>query len=367
MKNQGSISIVKKLSKLWLVLLIVMGFFSPFLVNEVPILEIHKQKWSLPILNKKSYFLKKTNATAPDFVINPLFNFKSGIQLDQTLKSPSYQYLLGTDGYGRDLRATFIKGSGTTIFIAVCSVLLSLMIALLLGLFSGYYGNSRLRYPKWAFVLLFILAAGTYYFIVVSPYTSIQHGFAIWLLAVVSLFILFAKLKGNRTTLPIDKFVRYLLGIHQSLPGLLWIFLALMVSPKVSILSLIMLIAFLRWPSMTRLIRGETKRIVNMPYLEAAKMSGLSDAQLMIGHIFPNLKDQIFIALIYSLGNVIILEASLSFLGLGLAPDVATWGNLIAQSREHPQAWWLVIWPGLFISLTVMALYSLSKNDPIIE
>jgi len=368
MNSQASISSVfQKLAKLWLGFLLIMGLFSPILVNEVPIIEIRNQKWKVPILNKKSYFLADTIVSPPEFVIHPLFRFQSGIQLGQTLKSPTYQFWMGTDGYGRDLRAIFITGSGTTLFIAISSVLLSLIIALFLGLLSGFYGNSRFHYPKWGLVILLAVGIVGYYFLVASPYFNFQYGSYYWLLLMVALSWIVSKLKWKRLVLPIDDLVRYLLGVHQSLPGLLWIFLALLVFTKVSILTLVLLLAFLRWPGMTRLIRGETRRTANLPYLEAAKMSGLSDMRLMLGHIIPNLRDQIFTGIIFSLGNVIILEAGLSFLGLGLAPDVATWGNLIAQSREYPTAWWLVIWPGLFISITVMSLYALTKNDPILE
>jgi peptide/nickel transport system permease protein len=368
MTKQASISdVIRKLAKLWLTFLIIMGVFSPLLVNEVPIFEIRNKKWSVPVLNKKSYFLKDTFTSEPEFVIPSLFRYQAGIQLDKTIQSPSFQYWMGTDGYGRDLRATFIIGSGITLFIAVSSVLVALLISLFMGLLSGFYGNSGYHYPKWGLLVLFIIGTISYYFLVSSPYFKLKHGTYIWAVLMLGGFWLLSKIGGKSIVLPMDNLVRYLLSVHQSLPGLLWVLLALLIFPKISLIVLILLISFLRWPGMTRLIRGETKRIINLPYLDAAKMSGLSDINLMVRHIMPNLKAQIYVALIFSLGNVIILEASLSFLGLGLGPDVATWGNLIAQSREYPQAWWLVIWPGIFISITVMSLYALAKNDPIME
>jgi peptide/nickel transport system permease protein len=122
--------------------------------------------------------------------------------------------------------------------------------------------------------------------------------------------------------------------------------------------TLILVLAFLTWTATTRLVRGETLSIRERDYVLSARAVGATDAQIMFRHILPNLFSVTIVTLAINIGNVILIESALSFLGVGVQPPTATWGNMLSGSRSFfKQGPHLVIFPGLLIMLTVLCLY----------
>jgi peptide/nickel transport system permease protein len=110
-------------------------------------------------------------------------------------------------------------------------------------------------------------------------------------------------------------------------------------------------------PYLARIIRGETLKIAQMPYVEAARAAGTSDMMILIRHVLPNIMPPVIVQATISLAFAILAEAGLSFLGLGTQPPAASWGLMIQASRDYlDRAWWTGLVPGTAVALTVLGL-----------
>jgi peptide/nickel transport system permease protein len=207
---------------------------------------------------------------------------------------PGSPYLVGTDAIGRDILSRIIYGARVSLAVGLVSVAVSSVSGTALGLVAGYYGG-------WGDELVMRLA-------------DLQLSFP---------FILFAIV------------VIAVLG-----PGL----------PQI-----ILVLAVTQWASFARLARSETLVVREADYIQAAHALGVSDRRIIWRHILPNAVSAVSVLATLSVANNILLEASLTFLGLGADPSVPSWGGMLADSRNYIQtAWWDSTFPGLAIMFTVM-------------
>ena len=207
---------------------------------------------------------------------------------------PGAAYPLGTDAIGRDLLSRIIYGARISLEVGVLSVAASGIAGTCLGLLAGYYGG-------WWDELAMRAA-------------DLQLSFP---------FILFAIV------------VIAVLG-----PGLSRIVLVLAVT---------------QWASYARLVRSETLAVRETDYIQAARAIGLADRRIIWRHVLPNALGAVSVLATLSVANNILLEAALTFLGLGVDPSIPSWGGMLADSRNYIQtAWWDSTFPGLAIMLTVM-------------
>ena len=206
-------------------------------------------------------------------------------------------HLLGTDNLGRDHLARLLYAGQVSLFIGFMSAILALVIGVTLGILTGYYGGI------------------------------------------------------------IDDFVNWIITTITAIPGLvLLIVITAVFRPDAT--SLILVIVFLTWTATTRLVRGETLAIRAREYIVSAKAVGASDFRVMQVHILPNVFSLTIVTLARNIGIVMLIEAALSFLGLGVQPPTATWGNMLSKSREFiTKAPHLMILPGLLITVVVLCLY----------
>ncbi len=124
-----------------------------------------------------------------------------------------------------------------------------------------------------------------------------------------------------------------------------------------SAVSMPLLIGFLSWMTTARVVRGEVLSIKEMAYVEAARSLGATDGRLIVGHILPNAIGPIVVGATLTVGNAIIVESSLSFLGLGVQPPTPTWGNMLTDAQATMASEpWLTIFPGLAILLVVLSV-----------
>lgn len=217
--------------------------------------------------------------------------------LQKIYAAPDSENWLGTDDKGRDHLARLMYGAQISLSVAFTAAFLALSIGLALGIITGYYGG-------------------------------IIDDFMIWFI----------------TTL-------------GSIPGL---FLLLMVSSlfRPGPTAFILILGLLGWIGTMRLVRGETLALKEREYIIAARAMGASDARIMFQHIMPNLLSIVIVSLAIQIGGLILTESALSYLGFGINPPIATWGNMLSES----QAFWrksqlLVVGPGLLIGITVLCLY----------
>jgi peptide/nickel transport system permease protein len=154
----------------------------------------------------------------------------------------------------------------------------------------------------------------------------------------------------------VDTLLMRLVDISLSLPGIL-IAVLLSVVFEPSFTNVIIVVVFLLWPSYARLVRGETLGLKQQEFVALARIAGCSNLTIMFRHIVPNLLPSILVLATLHVGYVIVLEAALSFLGVGIPPPTPSWGVMVADGRGLiEQAWWVSILPGVAIVVTVLSL-----------
>jgi peptide/nickel transport system permease protein len=212
------------------------------------------------------------------------------------LQPPSSVHLFGTDDLGRDLFTRILYGARVSLFVGVVTVAISMFFGVLMGILSGYYGG-------WIDTII-------------MRYIDLQWAFPNFIIAV------------------------YLVAVFGT--GLLNVIVAVS-------------LAFL--DDFARITRGMVLQIREEEYVLAARSLGASDFHIMLRHILPNAIAPIIVQATLSVSYAILAEAGLSFLGLGVKPSTPTWGLIISDARTFfSRAWWLAIYPGLAIMLTVLSI-----------
>jgi peptide/nickel transport system permease protein len=140
-----------------------------------------------------------------------------------------------------------------------------------------------------------------------------------------------------------------------SIPYLLIaIVMAVLMGPSVN--NVIIILIVLGWTQYTRVLHSEVLRVKEADFIQLAKVAGCSKTRMMLRHVFPNIVNTLIILGTLNLGQVIIMEASLSFIGAGVPPVFPAWGRMLADGRQYiTYAWWLCVWPGLAILLVVLS------------
>jgi peptide/nickel transport system permease protein len=280
-----------------------------------------------------------------------------------------YRHWLGTGARGNDLLAGLIHGTRVSLTVGVVSMGLATVLGLFIGLMAGFWGDQRLTITrgKLLALLLGIFVAWFYSFYPVSfppEGASLFRRFFI-IIAIMAALLFFFNFLGSllaklprlnaRILLPVDSLLSRLIEIFVSLPVLLLIIIVAAVS-KPSLMNVMAIIGFTTWTGIARLIRAEMLRIRQLDYIQAAEALGYSSARIIFRHALPNAFGPALVAISIGVANAILIESSLSFLGIGVAAEVTTWGSLINAGRQNLDAWWMVVFPGLSILITVLSL-----------
>ena len=218
------------------------------------------------------------------------------IDLNSIREPPSFEHWMGTDDLGRDLFTRVLHGGRVSILIGLVAALVGTGLGAFIGSVAGYHGG------------------------------RIDNG--LMRLTDVAFAI---------PTLP-------LLIVLSSYSG-------------AAAASMAMIIGLLSWMGSARVVRAEVLSVREMPYVEAARSLGASNARIIMRHILPNVMGPVIVGGTLAVGNAIVLESSLSFLGLGVQPPTPTWGNLLqdAQATMATKPW-LTVFPGLAILMVVLAI-----------
>jgi peptide/nickel transport system permease protein len=231
------------------------------------------------------------------------------VNLFERFQSSSLQHPLGTDELGRDLLVRLLYGGQVSLMVGMVGAILAAIIGTILGLLAGYFGG---RFD--AFLMRFTDG-------VIS-------------LPLLPLLIVLAAIDLNKIGLPAS----------------------ITESEQISIYRIIFIIALFGWTTVARLVRGATLSVREHEFVQASIVIGAGPLWIMRWHILPNVVSPIIIATTLSVGNIILLESVLSFLGLGIQPPVPSWGNMLSNAQE--QIWSapaLAFYPGILIFITVMA------------
>jgi peptide/nickel transport system permease protein len=134
---------------------------------------------------------------------------------------------------------------------------------------------------------------------------------------------------------------------------LIALLVGVLVGPSLS--NIIVIIGVMLWSPFARMARNETLRVSRLSYIDLARTAGISPLRVALDHVLPNVAAPLIVLATLQVGTVIIMEASLSFLGVGVPPPAPAWGTMIAEGRSYVlSAWWICIFPGLAILLTVL-------------
>lgn len=234
-----------------------------------------------------------------------------GMDLAARLTAPfsSLGHVLGTDPLGRDILARVIVGGRISLTVGVLSVLGATLIGMIVGLVAGYYRGI------WETILMRCV--------------DVQLALPFILIA-----ITFIAIVGG------------------------------------SVRNLIVFMILAQWVQFARLVRAQVIELREREFIQAARAFGVSDLAQIWHHYLPNLLGPVVILMALNVGNNILLESSLTFLGLGVDPIIPSWGGMLADGRTYLQtAWWVSVFPGLAIMLTVLGLnlladWSRDRLDP---
>ncbi len=222
--------------------------------------------------------------------------------LSMRLANPGRVFLIGTDDLGRDAFSRMIYGVRISLTVGFVAVGISVLIGTCLGLMSGYFGG--------------------------------------W----------------------VDTFIMRLVDIMLCFPTFFLILLVIAFLEP-SIYNVMIVIGLTSWPGLTRLVRAEVLSIREREYILAAELLGLSNLRIFLVHLLPNVVAPIIVSATLGVGDAIMTESGLSFLGLGVQPPAASWGQMLSSGKEYIYiAWWLTLFPGLAILLTVLSFNLLGEG-----
>lgn len=290
-------------------------------------------------------------------------------------KSWRNRHWLGTDRLGRDVLAGMIHGTRSALLVGLFGTGLALLIGLWLGGLAGYYGDDRLR-AGWMAWLSAILGVIIGLFYSMQGYSAmIRAGWApvpaILVALAVGLGIPWCFIRLGRwmdrmagvrpRRAPLDLMIMRGVEAVQSLPGMLLLLALIPLFHAPSIWNIVLIVGLIRWPGFARFVRGEFLKIREMPYLEAAQLAGIPHRRILWRHAMPNAIPPILVVAAFGISSGVLIEAFLSFLGLGVPADSVTWGTLLNQARDQFSAWWLAVFPGMGIFLTVTAFNLLGE------
>lgn len=217
------------------------------------------------------------------------------IAVSERLEGPSASHFFGTDDKGRDIYSAIVLGARISVSVGLIAVGVSLLVGIPLGLTSGFFGGKA------------------------------------------------------------DSLIQRVMDMQMAIPGLILVMTAVQMLGA-SVQNVMIVLGISMTPSVNRVVRGSVLVIKQEQYIQAAQSTGVTNIRLMFRHILPNVAAPVIIIATGGLGTAILVEASLSYLGLGTPPPTPSWGRMLSGSSQtyFESAWWMAVIPGIAISLAVL-------------
>lgn len=211
------------------------------------------------------------------------------------MEGGSSEHILGTDHLGRDILSRLVYGGRVSLTVSLLVIFITAAVGTIIGITSGYFGGR------------------------------------------------------------IDGFLMRMTDVALSFPPLL-IAMLLSVGVGPGFFTVVFALSILGWSGYSRLVRGETLRLRNSDFVAQARVNGASDLRIMIKHIFPNILNSLIVVMTLAVGMMILAEAMLSYLGIGIPAPTPSWGSMVSDGRNDlDRAWWIATIPGIAIGLVVMS------------
>lgn len=295
-------------------LLLFTAMFAPLLAGEVPLLLADRHGVSFPVVGTPERYaqvdwqLLRAYNKLPAWqregvpqVIRPetvtaLFPLvphdPARVEMGRLLQTPSAAHPCGTDNLGRDILSRIIHGTRIAVAVGIVAMGIAAVIGMILGSLAGYY--------------------------------------------------------GGKTDMAVSRFIEVVICFP-----VLFLILAVLAFLPPSIINIMIVIGITGWTGIARLIRAEILKVKQMEYVSAARALGYSNRRILLRHILPNAVAPVFVSISFGIAGSILTETALSFLGFGVQPPTASWGQVLSLAREFPSYPHLAIFPGLAIFAAV--------------
>ena len=272
-------------------------------------------------------------------------------------------YLLGTDDLGRDVFARMMQGAWVSLTVGFVAVGIAVLIGIIMGGLAGYYGNVRMNFMQ----LLSMAAFFTSMVFLVSGQKEMAVNFMMASALFVSFSVVyyFVSVKGSTDpgvlrvlffdTVSVDSLIMRFVDIMLCFPSFFLILTVVAILPA-SIYNIMIVIGLTGWMGTTRFVRAEFLSLREQDFVSAAKAMGIRDLSIIFRHMIPNAIAPVLVSATIGIAGAILTEAGLSFLGFGVPPPHATWGNILSDGKRFLfDAPWLTYIPGLSILIVVLA------------
>ena len=291
------------------------SWLAPVIANNRPIIMSWEGRTLFPAVAQMvpfKFFVKYPQLSTLDFedlkydesvalMMPPVPYSPIATSLDHRLERPDQRHWMGTDELGRDVFARLLYGTGISLKVGLVATGISLVIGLFIGALAGYYGGIA----------------------------------DIVLSRLIEIVICFP-------------FLFLILAVIAFLPP--------------NIYNIMIVIGITRWTEIARYARAEFVRLKAHEFTEAARALGARDMTIIFRHILPNSLAPVLVTATFGVASAVLIENSLTFLGLGIQPPAPSWGGVLASAREQDFAWWLTIFPGIAIFVTVTAYNLLGEG-----
>jgi peptide/nickel transport system permease protein len=295
------------------------AIFAPLLANDRPIVMRYQGNWHFPIFSGMEkigpYTWKELKKDAPpllqldiegksdNFALWPPVPYSAEeYDLLETLSPPTWKHPLGTDDRGRDVLSRMIYGARISLSVGFVAVGIAIVIGVFMGSLAGYFGG-------W-----------------------VDH--------------------------VINRFIEILLTIPT-----FFLIIAIIAFLPPSIYNIMVVIGLTGWTGAARFVRAEFLKLRQLDFVTASRALGASASRIIFVHMLPNAMAPVLVSAVFGIAGAILTESSLSFLGFGVPPPTPSWGDILSQSRDYIEfAWWLTVFPGLAIFLSITAYNLLGEG-----
>jgi peptide/nickel transport system permease protein len=387
-------------------LFVIIAVFADFLANEKPIAAKYNGEVYFPVFKEYAVDIGVSNWNKEfvnvswkdleyEWVVWPLTpylpknmdfsNPSVSPFATQQVVSTKWKHWLGTDALGHDVFAGMIHGTRIALLVGIVSMGIAAFIGIFFGAIAGYYGDDKLKMSiasVFIYVVGFIL--GLFYSFGVRSYVlsdAIGESFGSFIVELFISIIIFGGIMlvfklfsylcnktpilSKQVTIPVDILISRLIEVVVSIPRLFLIISIAAVVAKPSIFIVMIIIGLTTWTGIARFTRAELLRIKNLEYIEAATALGYNEFRIILKHALPNALSPVLISIAFGIASAILIESTLSFIGVGVPPETVTWGSLLSAARQDSASWWLAIFPGfaIFITVTVYNLIGEGLTD----
>lgn len=271
-------------------------------------------------------------------------------------------YLFGTDDLGRDVFARMLQGAWVSLTVGFVAVGISVLVGIFMGGIAGYFGENHIRFNHILMACLFI--TGAWFLAMGEVWPGL--GLICALLADIFFWLYCIKLIKrdampgwlsalNKSVLSIDTFIMRIVDIMLCFPSFFLILTVVALLPA-SIYNIMIVIGLTSWMGTTRFVRAEFLSLREQDFVTAARALGVNNFRIIFRHMMPNAVAPVLVSATIGIATAILTEAGLSFLGFGVPPPHATWGNILSDGKRFIfDAPWLTFIPGIAILLVVLS------------